>query len=105
MITLHIEDLKGETRAITVSPEGSLMEAIRDNGFEDLLAACGGCCSCATCHVVIDPASVLPLPAMAADEDSLLDGSDHRQESSRLSCQIPLSSELDGLKLRIAEAD
>lgn len=102
MIKLHIEDHQGDTREITVAPEGSLMEAIRDNGFAELLALCGGCCSCATCHVVIDPASFPKLAAISPDEDALLDGSEHRRESSRLSCQIPLSDELNGLKLRIA---
>ncbi len=51
MITLTIETPGGATRDISVKPEGSLMEAIRDNGFDDLLAACGGFCSCATCHM------------------------------------------------------
>ena len=101
MITLTIENRAGESRAINVEPEGSLMEAIRDNGFSDLLASCGGCCSCATCHVIVDdhPAT---LTAMSDDEDALLDGSDHRADSSRLSCQVALSSELDVLKVRIA---
>lgn len=105
MITLHIETRAGETREIRVKPAGSLMEAIRDNGFDELLASCGGCCSCATCHVVVDAASFPALPALSPDEDTLLDGSDHREGSSRLSCQIPLSDALDGLKLRIAPAD
>lgn len=105
MITLTIETRAGEARDIAVAPIGSLMEAIRDNGFDELLASCGGCCSCATCHVMIDPGSSIALAAMAADEDAVLDGSDHRTQSSRLSCQIPLSGDLDGLKLRIAPAD
>jgi 2Fe-2S ferredoxin len=105
MITLHIQGHNGETREITVAPEGSLMEALRGHGFDEVLALCGGCCSCATCHVVIDPASLSRLTAMSSDEDSLLDGSEHRQESSRLSCQIPLTGELDELKLRIAPMD
>jgi 2Fe-2S ferredoxin len=105
MITLTVETRAGEARSIAVAPTGSLMEALRDNGFDEVLASCGGSCSCATCHVLIDPASVAALSAMSADEDAVLDGSDHRQDSSRLSCQIPLSGELDGLKLRIAPAD
>lgn len=105
MISLQIETLSGETREIQVKPEGSLMEAIRDNGFGDLLAACGGFCSCATCHVIIDADLAPALAALSDDEDTLLDGSDHREASSRLSCQIPLSDALDGLRLRIAPAD
>lgn len=105
MIRLKIENRVGETREIGVEPAGSLMEAIRDNGFDELLASCGGCCSCATCHVVIDAGFSFELAAMSPDEDSLLDSSDHREKGSRLSCQIPLSNELDGLKLRIAPRD
>lgn len=105
MITLLIETRAGETRKIRVKPTGSLMEAIRDNGFDELLASCGGCCSCATCHVIVDAGSSVALAAISPDEDSLLDGSDHREGSSRLSCQIPLSDALDGLKLRIAPMD
>jgi 2Fe-2S ferredoxin len=105
MITLTIETRGGDAREIAVAAKGSLMEAIRDNGFDELLASCGGCCSCATCHVHIDPGSSAVLSAMSADEDAVLDGSDHRAGNSRLSCQIPLSAALDGLKLRIAPAD
>ena len=105
MITLNVETPTGEARAIMVAPEGSLMEAIRSHGFDELLAACGGCCSCATCHVMIDADPSLQLAAMSPDEDALLDGSAYREAGSRLSCQIPLSQELDGLKLRIAPMD
>ena len=105
MIRLQIETRAGEMREIRVKPAGSLMEAIRDNGFDELLASCGGCCSCATCHVIVDAGSSVALAAISPDEDTLLDGSDHREESSRLACQIPLSNALDGLKLRIAPMD
>jgi 2Fe-2S ferredoxin len=81
------------------------MEAIRDGGFDELLALCGGCCSCATCHVHVDPAFADLLPPMSEDENDLLDSSDHRDPTSRLSCQLPLTDALDGLKIRIAEED
>ncbi len=83
----------------------TIMENIRDNGFDELLALCGGCCSCATCHVHVDPAFAALLPAMSEDENDLLDSSDHRSETSRLSCQLPLTAELDGLRVTIAEED
>ena len=83
----------------------SLMEVIRDNGFDELLALCGGCCSCATCHVWIDPVFADRLPPMAADEDALLDSSDHRTPESRLSCQVKFDDALDGLKVTIAPED
>lgn len=79
--------------------------ALRDNGFDELLALCGGCCSCATCHVYVesdDPALTRPA---SEDEDDLLDSSDHRQANSRLSCQVQLADALDGLRVRIAAED
>ncbi|MBT2134151.1 2Fe-2S iron-sulfur cluster binding domain-containing protein [Croceibacterium sp. LX-88] len=83
----------------------SLMEAIREAGLDELLALCGGCCSCATCHVYVDPAFADRLPSMSEDENDLLDSSDHRAQVSRLSCQIPLSDEHDGLSVSIAPED
>ena len=83
----------------------SVMEVIRDNGFDELLALCGGCCSCATCHIHVDPAFADKLPAMSEDENDLLDSSDHRDANSRLSCQIPFSDALDGLRVTIAAED
>ncbi|WP_414900270.1 2Fe-2S iron-sulfur cluster-binding protein [Sphingomonas flavalba] len=83
----------------------SVMEAIRDSGLDDLLALCGGCVSCATCHVYVDPAFAGRLPAMQDDESDMLDTSPHRNEMSRLSCQLPLSASLEGLALRIAPED
>jgi 2Fe-2S ferredoxin len=83
----------------------TLMETIRDRGFSELRALCGGCCSCATCHVYVDPAFGPKLPAMSEDEDALLDGADSRRETSRLSCQIHLTEKLDGLKVTIAPHD
>ena len=81
------------------------MEVIRDSGFDELLALCGGCCSCATCHVYVDPAFAGSVEPMSEDENDLLDSSDHRNETSRLSCQIHLTDALDGLKVTIAQED
>ena len=83
----------------------SVMEVIRDNGFDELLALCGGCCSCATCHVHVDPSFDGALPAMGEDEDDLLDSSDHRTSESRLSCQLRFSEAMDGLHVTIAPED
>lgn len=93
----------GDEREIDALRGVTLMEAIRDNGFDELLALCGGCCSCATCHVHVDPAYADKLPPVSADEDDLLDSSDHRDANSRLSCQIPVTDDLDGMKVTIAE--
>ena len=83
----------------------SVMEIIRDGGVDELLALCGGCCSCATCHIHVDPAFADKVPAMSEDENDLLDSSDHRNETSRLSCQIAFTDVLDGLRVTIAAED
>ncbi|RPF72048.1 2Fe-2S iron-sulfur cluster-binding protein [Aurantiacibacter spongiae] len=105
MPTLTVVTRSGEETSVEVEDGLTVMEAIRDNGFDELLALCGGCCSCATCHVHVDPAFKDRLPDMSEDEDDLLDSSDHRNENSRLGCQIPFTPALDGLKVRIAEED
>lgn len=105
MPTIHVTGRTGEVKAVTVDNGMNVMEAIRDNGFDELLALCGGCCSCATCHVHVDADWKDKLPEMSEDENDLLDSSDHRDEFSRLSCQIEVSDEIDGLKVRIAEED
>lgn len=105
MPQITVVDQSGSEKAID-APEGrTLMEVIRDNGFDELLALCGGCCSCATCHVHIDAAFMDKLPKMSADEDDLLDSSDHRNEFSRLSCQVPVTGALEGLTVTIAQED
>ena len=105
MPKLIVTTRDGTTSEGAVSDGLTVMEAIRDNGFDELLALCGGCCSCATCHVHVDPEFADKLPPMSEDEDDLLESSDHRVATSRLSCQIPFTADLDGLKVAIAPED
>lgn len=105
MTKITIISRDGEARNVEAENGLSLMEVIRDNGFDELLALCGGCCSCATCHVHIDPSFTAKLPAMGEDENDLLESTDHRNENSRLSCQIPVDDSLDGLIVTIAPED
>ncbi len=95
----------GEEKSVDAAVGRTLMEVIRDNGFDELLALCGGCCSCATCHVYVDPAFAGKIAPMSEDENDLLDSSDHRNDQSRLSCQIQITGELEGLKITIAPED
>ena len=105
MPQITVVNQSGEETAVN-APEGrTLMEVIRDNGFDELLALCGGCCSCATCHVHIDADYMDKLPAMGEDENDLLDSSDHRNQFSRLACQVPVSAALEGCKVTIAQED
>ncbi|MFA6116961.1 MAG: 2Fe-2S iron-sulfur cluster-binding protein [Sphingomonas sp.] len=105
MPKLIVVTREGEEREIMGETGLSVMEAIRDAGIDEILALCGGCCSCATCHVHVDPEFAAKLPKMSPDEDDLLDSSSDRDERSRLSCQIELTDALDGLKVTIAAED
>src|SRR6478735_11823726 len=105
MPKLFVVTREGEEKVVEGQVGLSVMENIRDNGFDELLALCGGCCSCATCHVHVDPEFAGLLPAITADEDDLLDSSDDRDATSRLSCQLPFTDAMDGLRVRIAAED
>ena len=105
MPRLVVTTREGEMQEVSAAEGLSVMEAIRGAGFDELLALCGGCCSCATCHVHVDPAWWPKLPPMGPDEDDLLDSSSHRDATSRLSCQLPFTAALDGLAVTIAAED
>jgi 2Fe-2S ferredoxin len=105
MPEIFVADRSGVESRVEAQTGLSLMENIRSAGFDELLAICGGCCSCATCHVYVDEAFATSLPTIGSDEDDLLDSSDHRRATSRLSCQIPVADELAGLKVQIAPED
>lgn len=105
MPRLTIITREGESHQVEARVGWSVMENIRDHGFDELLALCGGCCSCATCHVHVDEEWFGKLKPRGADEDDLLDTSDHKIETSRLSCQILFTPEMDGLTVRIAPED
>ncbi|MBW8911517.1 MAG: 2Fe-2S iron-sulfur cluster binding domain-containing protein [Sphingomonas sp.] len=105
MPKLVVVTREGDESVFEVEAGLSVMEVIRDNGIDELLALCGGCCSCATCHVFVDPAFSGLLPDMSDDENDLLDSSDHRDERSRLSCQLSMTDELDGMIVTIAPED
>ena len=105
MGSLHVQTREGEWNDVVAVPGRSLMEIMRNGGVEEILALCGGTCSCSTCHVFVDPADLGRLDSMRDDEDALLDGSEHRSATSRLACQIVYRDELDGLHVKIAPED
>ena len=105
MPKLIVVTREGEEREVIGETGLSVMEVIRENGFDELLALCGGCCSCATCHVFVDPDFAAKLAPMSEDENDLLESSSERNETSRLSCQIQFSAALDGMKVTIAPED
>ncbi|MEN2787193.1 2Fe-2S iron-sulfur cluster-binding protein [Sphingomonas qilianensis] len=105
MPKLIVVTREGEEREIAGEAGLSVMEVIRDAGIDEILALCGGCCSCATCHVHVDPEFAAKLQPMSEDENDLLDSSSERDENSRLSCQIDMTDALDGLRVTIAAED
>jgi 2Fe-2S ferredoxin len=102
MPTLIVTDRTGQKHEVAGEVGLSVMEIIREAGLDELLALCGGCCTCSTCHVYVSPEWMHALPQMSADEDDLLDSSDDRNDASRLSCQIDFSEDLDGFHVTIA---
>ena len=102
MYRATVVDRAGHERTAVASDGLSLMEAIRDSGIDDILALCGGCCSCATCHVFVDDDWIDTVGAASGDETDLLDSSDYRTGRSRLSCQITMTEQFDGLRVTIA---
>lgn len=105
MAEVKVLTREGEEKVIAIEPGLSLMESITNAGFGDLLALCGGCCSCATCHVYIEPGFEGSLQAASDTENDLLDCSEFRTEKSRLSCQVTMSEDMDGMIVRIAPED
>lgn len=104
-MTLTVIDRKGTERTVTAEPGMSVMEILREQGFDDLQALCGGCCSCATCHVYVDGDAAGLLSPVGPDENDLLDSSAHRTDASRLSCQLRYTPALAGLRITIAPED
>ena len=105
MGSITVETRDGIRHEVPARNGLSVMELIRDAGIDELLALCGGCCSCATCHVHVEPVFAPKLAPIGDDEHELLDSSDHRNAYSRLACQIIYGEGLDGLGVTIAQED
>jgi 2Fe-2S ferredoxin len=94
----------GNSVQIDVATGWSLMQAATTSGVNGIEAACGGSCACATCHCYVEGPAAAHLYPPADDEKSMLQTVAARQNpNSRLSCQIVMSPELEGLIVRIAE--
>jgi 2Fe-2S ferredoxin len=93
----------GSRHEVEVENGYSVMEGAINNNIEGIVAECGGACACATCHGYIDEAWVEKLTPMDDMEDSMLDAAFERKANSRLTCQIEVSDELDGLVVHVGE--
>jgi 2Fe-2S ferredoxin len=97
---LIVVDRAGQEHVLQPMSGQTVMEAIREAGLDELLALCGGCCSCATCHIHVDPTDMGALGPISEDEKVMLEESSHFSASSRLSCQI----RMNGAALRVTIA-
>ena len=98
---IFVTDRNGQEHTLDALEGWRVMEIIKDHGL-DLKAECGGACCCATCHVYVHEDWIDKLYDMRDDEEDMLDEAMEVEDNSRLSCQILMSEELDGLKVTIA---
>lgn len=101
MIRVTYIEADGTERTGEGKPNFSVMEVAQLAGVEGIIAECGGACSCATCHVLVDPAWMDAVGAATEVETELLEFSEYVAPNSRLSCQISLTQALDGLIVRV----
>lgn len=101
MINVDVIRQNGSVKRITAAAGANLMETIRAAGIDEMMAICGGCCSCATCHIHVDQTHSSVIPPMSEDERGILESLEHFDATSRLSCQIILTDRLDGLRVVI----
>lgn len=98
---IFVTDLDGEEQELEAIEGWRVMEIIRDHGLP-IKAECGGACACATCHVYVHEDWIDRLADKRDEEEDMLDEAMDVQDNSRLSCQIIMSEELDGLKVTLA---
>lgn len=105
MPTIHFQLLDGSTRAIEAQNGRNLMETAILNNVRGIDGECGGCCSCATCHVYVDERYLDKIDPADDMESELLEGvASERRANSRLGCQVIISDALDGMQVGIPEA-
>lgn len=104
MPSIHYLLMDGSTRSVEAKLGDSVMETAIHHNVRGIDAECGGCCSCATCHVYVDDAYLDKLAPPDATESELLEGvAAERHPGSRLSCQLIVTAALDGLRVRVPE--
>ena len=104
MVKITYIDHEGPSRDVDAKVGESVMEAAIRNNIPGIDADCGGACACATCHVYVDEAFLPKTGEQEAMEQSMLDFADGVQDNSRLSCQIQVSDELEGLTVTTPES-
>ena len=94
----------GAVHTIETNGGQSLMQVAMSNRVPGIIADCGGSCSCATCHVYVDPQWAAKIPPPTSAEKDMIECALHVQENSRLSCQIELVDATDGIVVRLPES-
>jgi ferredoxin, 2Fe-2S len=94
----------GSQQTIDAADGQSIMEAATNHLVPGIVADCGGGCSCATCHVYVDPAWAVKLTPPDEIEQAMLEGAIDPNERSRLSCQLRMSAALDGIVVHVPAA-
>ncbi len=105
MASFTVETRSGDRIEVKGRDGATLMKAIRKAGVDELVAQCGGGCACATCHVYVTPPDGASMPEIGAGESRMLSTSRYRDVASRLSCQVKLQPELEGMHVVIAPDD
>jgi 2Fe-2S ferredoxin len=103
MITINFINSKGIQKSVNAVEGETLMECAKKNDIYEIEADCGGGCSCATCHVYIEKEWIDKIKEPSEMEEDMLDFALNVKDNSRLSCQIKLESDLDGLTVRTPE--
>lgn len=103
MTQITFIDAQGTSRTVAAEDGSTLMETAVRNAIPGIEAECGGACACATCHVYVDPEWQDRLPAPQSMEEDMLDFAYDVRPTSRLSCQIRIRPELDGLVVTTPE--
>lgn len=104
MVKVIVTNIDGTEQTVEGKGGTSLMETLRSNNIPGIIAECGGSMSCATCHVIVGDNGLTSAGEISEMEDDMLDcTATEREPGSRLSCQIELSDELDGMKVSIPD--
>ena len=103
MPTIIFVEQDGSRKEVSVETGYTVMEAAVNYGIDGIVAECGGACACATCHSYIDDAWADKVGEMDDMEDSMLDAAYERKDNSRLTCQIEVTDEMDGLIVHVAD--
>lgn len=100
-----IDENGNDVRSFNAETGMSLMENLRNNDVEDILAICGGLCACATCQIYLDEASYAKVGTPGEIEAEMIGGSGVQKPTSRLSCQIKVTDNLEGIRFSIAPVE